>query len=152
MSSTAASAVPAARAPPSHAARRSAGRQRWSRARSSRTPQNTTTGTRTWKFVAGWPPNHCRPMTTASPVNGSGPGRRSSTSPRASTSGRQAQTLIVVHETQLTHHRLKPKTSPAKHAAARRIPSNRAKKNVPRAARKTFRAATSASELHSPRT
>lgn len=66
--------------------------------------------------------------------------------------GRSAHTPVCGHETQTTKKRLKAKTTPASSAPANRCPSARASRNVPNAATKTFRTATTPSDHQKGRT
>ena len=99
-----------------------------------------------WKLDSGCPARNWRATTTASAAAGSGPGRRRRRSVASRSHGRSAQTPVCGHETQTTKNRLKAKTTPASRAPAKRCPSARASRNVPRAAAKTFRTATTPSD------
>jgi hypothetical protein len=100
----------------------------------------------TWKLEEGCPATNCSPTTAASPAKGSGPGRRTHSSLSRQSQGRYAHTLIVVHDTHVTDHMLKPKTIPASSAPPKRIPSVRPSRNAPSAATRSFSAAMGASE------
>ena len=146
MIATAASAAPAASAPPKTSTRRATVPAPWGRATATRRTQKSVANISTWKLDSGWPPKNCSATSTASPANGSGPGRRARRSASRQIQGRNAQTLTVGQATQLTIQRLKPNTVPASSAPPKRIPSARPSRNVPNAARNSFKAATNASE------
>ena len=146
ISMIAASAAPPARPAPS-ASRRTGSRGRRSRETSARAVHPSATTTSTWKLDDGWPPRNCSPTAAASPATGSGPGRRTHSSLSRHTHGRSTQTLPSVHDTQLTAHRLKPKTSPVSSAPAKRMRSARPSRKAPNAATKIFSTAVTASDF-----
>ncbi len=152
---SAARATPSASAP----AKASVGRTRSRRSRPpchqasrARKANQQAVTTITWKLVSGWPPRNWMATTAASPATGSGPGLRITISVSSRMYGISGKTFVSGHGSHTTKKVPNAKTTPAKSAPPKRMPSTRASRNVPRAAMNSLSIAITASDFQSGRT